>query len=105
MSSLPTYRMFMMRQGVVAAIEARMKACDPMLVEMTNLLLNALTANKDACNMLFNQMRVKTVVIELLKLIKGLVITIPGAFYTAKTGTYALGTIYHIVRLQHKNAV
>ena len=53
MSHMDTYRMFMMRQGVVTAIMDRLRASDPTVVEQTMLLLNAITSNKDSCGMTF----------------------------------------------------
>ena len=105
MSNIATYRMFMMRQGVVDAIQARKEANDPGIVEITILLLNALTSNKDACSLLFQRIQVKRVVSELLVKVKGEITSVPGAFYSGKTSTFALATIYHIVKLQHKNAL
>lgn len=87
------------------AIRFRKEANDPGIVEISILLLNALTSNKDACNLLFQRIQVKKVVSELLYKVKGDITTIPGAFFSGKTSTFALATIYHIVKLQHKNAV
>lgn len=71
MTTIGTYRMFMMRQGVVDAIRYRKEANDPGIVEISILLLNALTSNKDACNLLFQRIQVKKVVAELLHKVKG----------------------------------
>lgn len=50
-------------------------------------------------------MQLKKLIAQLLIMVKGVVSGIPGAFYSAKTGTYALATLYNIVKNQHKNAI
>lgn len=96
----------MMREGVIPAIIHRFeKVQDPMIMEYTMRVVKEITSSKDASQLLFIDLPVARLIDILLDTIKGIVPHIPGAFYTAKSASEALISIYNIVRYVGKKPI